>query len=59
VRVEDLRVERLEQHYVRLESDGHRRRFEYAAPVFDFICEQAYDGAGLLLDYPGIAVRAT
>jgi uncharacterized protein len=59
VRVEDLRVERLAQHYVRLESDDHRRRFEYAAPVFDFTCELAYDGAGLLLDYPGIAVRAT
>jgi uncharacterized protein len=59
VRVEDLRVERLEQHYVRLESDDPRLRFEYAAPVFDFACELAYDGAGLLLDYPGIAVRAT
>ncbi len=58
VRIEDLRVERLEQRYVRLESDNAGRRFEYAAPVFDFACELAYDDAGLLLDYPGIAVRA-
>jgi hypothetical protein len=58
VRAEDLRVERLEQRYVRLENENPGRRFEYAAPVFDFVCELAYDGAGLLLDYPGIAVRA-
>jgi uncharacterized protein len=58
VRVEDLRVERLEQRYVRLESDASSRLFEYAAPVFDFVCELAYDGAELLLEYPGIAVRA-
>jgi hypothetical protein len=57
VRVGDFRVERLEQRYVRLESDAPRRCFEYAAPAFDFVCELAYDGAGLLLDYPGIAVR--
>jgi uncharacterized protein len=48
----------LEQRYLRLENEDPRRRFEYAAPVFDFVCELAYDGAGLLLDYPGIAVRA-
>jgi uncharacterized protein len=58
VRVEDLRVERLEQRYVRLESETLGRRFGYAAPAFDFVCELAYDPAGLLLDYPGIAVRA-
>jgi uncharacterized protein len=58
VREEDLRVERLEQRYVRLENEDRRRRFSYAAPVFDFACELAYDDAGLLLDYPGLAVRA-
>jgi uncharacterized protein len=58
VRVEDLRVERLEQRYVRLESDALGRRVEYAAPAFDFVCELAYDGAELLLEYPGIPVRA-
>jgi hypothetical protein len=33
-------------------------RFHYEAPVFNFECELAYDDSGLLLDYPGIAVRA-
>jgi hypothetical protein len=58
VRAQDLRVERLEQRYVRLENADSRLRFAYAAPVFDFECELAYDDAGLLLDYPGIALRA-
>ena len=57
VRSADLRVERLEQRYVRLEDDGGRERYHYAAPAFDFECELLYDKAGLLLDYPGIAVR--
>ncbi len=58
VRAEDLRVERLEQRYVRLEDQGAGRRFAYTAPAFDFRCVLAYDDSGLLLDYPGIAVRA-
>jgi uncharacterized protein len=58
VRAEDLRVERLEQRYVRLQNNGPGARFHYGAPGFDFQCELAYDDFGLLLDYPGIAVRA-
>lgn len=58
VRAEDLRVERLEQRYVCLEDQDAGRRFAYVAPAFDFACVLAYDDAGLLLDYPGIAVRA-
>lgn len=50
----DLTVERLEQTYRCLEPG----RYAYAAPAFDFSCELRYDPAGLLLDYPGIAVRA-
>jgi hypothetical protein len=57
VRAEDLRVERLEQRYLRLNNDGTNFRFEYAAPVFNFECELVYDSSGLLLDYPGLAVR--
>ena len=57
VRAEDLRVERLEQRYVRLPDDGPRRRYRYAAPAFAFECDLVYDEHGLLLDYPGIAVR--
>jgi uncharacterized protein len=58
VRAIDLRVERLEQRYVRLDDDGNRPRYRYRAPRFDFECELVYDEHGLVLDYPGIAVRA-
>jgi hypothetical protein len=58
VRALDLGVERLEQRYARLADDGHRRRYHYAAPRFDFECELVYDESGLVLDYPGIATRA-
>jgi hypothetical protein len=58
VRALGLGVERLEQHYGRLDDDGTRQRYRYAAPAFEFACELLYDEAGLLLDYPGIATRA-
>ena len=58
VRAFGLSVERLEQHYRRLENDGTRQRYGYAAPALDFACELLYDEAGLLLDYPGLATRA-
>jgi hypothetical protein len=57
VRALDLRVERLEQRYVRLEDEGDRRRYRYAAPAFDFACVLTYGEDGLVADYPGIAVR--
>lgn len=53
VRADDLRVERLEQTYTRLE-DG---RFAYTSSTFDFACELEYDASGLILSYPGIAER--
>jgi uncharacterized protein len=58
IRVESLAVERLEQTYIRVSDDGPRRRFTYAAPAFEFACQLVYDASGLVLDYPGIAVRA-
>ncbi len=58
VRALDLGVERLEQRYVRLDDDGNRQRYYYTAPGFAFECELSYDEFGLILDYPGIAVRA-
>jgi len=58
VRALDLVVERLEQTYVRVPDDGPRVRYDYAAPAFDVACRLVYDEAGLLLDYPGLAVRA-
>ena len=57
VRALDLRVERLEQSYARLPHEGERARFDYASPGFDFRAELVYDEFGLVLDYPGIAVR--
>jgi hypothetical protein len=56
VRAGDLAVERLEQSYA---SAGNRdsRSYDYAAPSFDFACRLVYDESGLVIDYPGIAVR--
>jgi hypothetical protein len=57
VRASDLRVERLEQHYARLQDAEGRARYEYAAPAFEYRGVLVYDEYGLILDYPGIAVR--
>jgi hypothetical protein len=58
VRALDLSVERLEQHYVRLDDDEDRERYHYAAPRFEFESELVYEEFGLVVDYPGIAARA-
>lgn len=57
VRAPGLAVERLEQSYTRMPDAGHGMRYDYASPVFDFRAEVVYDRFGLVLDYPGIAVR--
>jgi hypothetical protein len=54
VRTAGLAVERLEQTYLRATGQS----YDYTAPVFDFRCRLVYDQSGLVLDYPGIAVRA-
>ena len=51
-------VERLEQLYERVKSSDGLSAYEYAAPSFDFSCQLIYDTHGLVVDYPGIAVRA-
>ena len=56
VRAPSLRVERLDQTYERLPDRG-LARYRYAAPAFDFQAVLVYDRAGLVVDYPGIAVR--
>lgn len=56
VRADDLRVERLEQTYTRLNESG---RFAYTSSTFDVACELVYDAAGLIIDYPGIATRVS
>jgi GrpB-like predicted nucleotidyltransferase (UPF0157 family) len=58
VRSPGLAVERLEQGY-RREGSQQEHRYAYSAPVFDFQCEFVYDSSGLLVDYPGIAARAS
>ncbi|QPP05893.1 putative glycolipid-binding domain-containing protein [Streptomyces bathyalis] len=59
VRAADLTVERLDQTYELVRDKSGRQRYEYSAPAFDFGCHLAYDSAGLLHDYPGIAIRVT
>jgi hypothetical protein len=57
VRAVDLSVQRLEQRYLRLDDDAVGQRYYYGAPEFEFECELRYDESGLVLDYPGIAIR--
>jgi hypothetical protein len=57
VRALDLSVERLDQTYARLEDDGDHTRYHYAGPRFNYEDQLVYDRFGLVLDYPGLAVR--
>lgn len=57
VRALDLGVERLEQTYRRLDDDGGGSRYDYESPRFGYRGELAYDPFGLVLEYPGLAVR--
>jgi uncharacterized protein len=57
VRALGLSAERLEQAYTRIVGEGGQQ-YDYAAPAFGFTSRLAYDGSGLVVDYPGIAVRA-
>lgn len=50
-------IERLEQRYIRIEDVGNQQRFDYTAPVFDYEGRSVYDTSGLVLNYPGIAIR--
>ena len=53
VRALDLSVTRLDQTYRRLDD----RRYDYTSEGGDFRAVLEYDAAGLIVDYPGIAVR--
>jgi uncharacterized protein len=57
IRARDLSVGVLEQRYERLPDDGDQPRFHYSSRAFAFEAELAYDASGLVIDYPGIAVR--
>ena len=58
VRATGLAAERLEQAYARTTDEASCQRYDYAAPAFGFAARLIYDESGLVLDYPGIAVRA-
>lgn len=58
VRALDLAVERLEQVYTRVADAGRHQRYDYESPAFGVACRLEYDEAGLVVDYPDLAVRA-
>lgn len=57
VRATSLEVERLEQTYSRASDSGESACFDYEAPSSNFTARLVYDEFGLVVDYPGIAVR--
>jgi len=57
VRAEDLRVERLEQRYTLIDAGPDLMVFHYESSTFEFTCDLRYDSSGLVLEYPGIAIR--
>ena len=58
VRAVGLAVSRLDQTYRRTPDHTAGQCYDYRAPAFDFEGRLVYDQHGLVLDYPGIAVRA-
>jgi hypothetical protein len=54
VRAADIRVERLEQSYLRVGDVGGRRRYDTGLRLLPTL---VYDEHRLILDYPGIARR--
>jgi uncharacterized protein len=57
VRAQDLGVQRIEQDYRFRERTPGTLLLDYASATFDFACVLTLDTAGLVLEYPGIAVR--
>ena len=57
VRAEDLRVERVEQEYTLTSAPDAPLAFHYESSTFDVACRLTFDTAGLLLLYPGLALR--
>ncbi|MFJ3404534.1 putative glycolipid-binding domain-containing protein [Promicromonospora sp. NPDC090134] len=57
VRAGDLSVEPIEQEYRLREHTPDVLSLDYTAATFDFACVLTCDASGLVLEYPGIAVR--
>ena len=58
VRALTLAAGRLDQVYRRIPGEAAHPRYDYAAPAFSFAARLVYDDSGLVVDYPGIALRA-
>jgi uncharacterized protein len=58
VRALTLAAGRLDQVYERIPGESAHQQYDYAAPAFSFTARLVYDDSGLVVDYPGIAVRA-
>jgi hypothetical protein len=43
---------------LRIGDQDARQQYEYSAPAFGFTSQLRYDDSGLVVDYPGIAMRA-
>lgn len=59
VRALTLTADRLDQVYGRIPNEAAHRRYDYAAPAFSFTARLDYDDSGLVVDYPGIALRVS
>jgi uncharacterized protein len=59
IRVPGLLASRLEQTYRRVPVSGAPYCYEYAAPALGFTSRLVVDQSGLVIDYPGIARRAS
>jgi len=57
VQADDLRVERLEQRYTLIEPGPEQFLFHYESSTFEYSCDLRYDSSGLVVEYPGIAIR--
>jgi hypothetical protein len=58
IRASTLEVQLLEQTYSRVGDVDGAQQFDYEAPAFNFSCRLSYDRSGLVLEYPGIAIRS-
>ncbi|KAF0848180.1 putative glycolipid-binding domain-containing protein [Nocardia caishijiensis] len=57
IRAADLKTVRLPQHYRRATDGDDGPRFDYTSSDFDYRATLSYDGAGLIVDYPGLGRR--
>ena len=57
IRCAPLRAERLEQTYRLRRQDEHGVSYAYTSPAYETYVDLHFDVDGLVLDYPGLAVR--